>query len=131
MNDLHRLVFDDVSTGLSTMFSRDDDLDEPVAVNSEIDDEDGVIGDDLLSVVPWVFSCVHDGDFLGLFPTGRKLRIQGVTFVDSRRGETLMHRYVDWMGVATQLGLEVSTRVPVDEAEYRNVLASLRPGDNG
>jgi len=62
-----------------------------------------------------------------------ELEIHGVTFVDNRKDEVALYRYVDWMGVATQLGLEVSWRVPVDEVQYRAVLDTLDhdPADEG
>ncbi len=42
-----------------------------------------------------------------------------MTIVDNRKGETMLRRYVDWIGVIAQLGLDNSWRVPVTEAEYR------------
>jgi len=69
--------------------------------------------------VPWIYEGVHTGDLQGLFPTGRAVTIFGVTFVDDRGAERLFHRHVDWLGVFTQLGLELNWRVPVDEDEYR------------
>jgi len=120
--EILHVVQEDVMNGLRTMFSPDGKPEEAVIVNPNLDD--GVlIGNEKLAAVPWIYSCIHDGQFLGMFRTDRRLKIHGVTFVDNRRGETLMHRYVDWMGVANQLGLEVSTRVPVDQAQYRKVLS--------
>ena len=59
---------------------------------------------------------------LGIRPTNNPLEIHGVTFVVDRGGEPpQLYRYVDWMGVATQIGLEVSLRVPLDEEQYRNL----------
>jgi hypothetical protein len=135
------LVQDDVLYGLRTMFSPDGKPEDAVVVNPNLDDDGVLIGNERIWAVPWIYSCVHDINpdsegrgFLGMFRTDRRLQIHGVTFVDNRRGEPLMHRYVDWMGVANQLGLEVSTRVPVDEAQYRKVLSErdeLNKDDEG
>jgi hypothetical protein len=118
-----QLVQEDVLNGLRGMFGPDGKPEEAVKVNPNLDDDGALIGDERLAAVPWIYSCIHDGDFLGMFRSDLPLQIHGVTFVDNRKGETLMHRYVDWMGVANQLGLEVSTRVPVDESQYRKVLS--------
>jgi len=71
--------------------------------------------------VPWIYRCQHIGNFKGLLPTDRAIEMHGVTFVNFTQGEEtpVFHRYVDWLGVVNQLGLEVSWRVPVDEEQYR------------
>ena len=117
-------VSDDVTNGLKGSFGRRAESDEePVVVHPELDDGNQDGGEDQpvprLIAVPWIYRCVHDGDFQGLFRTGRELEIHGVTFVDGRTGTDVLARYVDWMGVVNQLGLDVSWRVPVDLDEYQ------------
>jgi hypothetical protein len=78
--------------------------------------------------VPWVYRCVHVGDFQKLLPTGREIEMHGVTFVNYTQGEEnpTFHRYVDWLGVVNQLGLEVSWRAPIEEHEYGDRLRDYR-----
>jgi hypothetical protein len=112
-------VTTDVVDGLKETFTqRDDDTSESFRVNVRFEEEVDVIGTDRIVAVPWTYSCRHTGDFHGLFRTGRELTIEGVTLVDYRSGELLLHRFVDWAGVIAQLGLEVSGRIPVTEDEY-------------
>jgi len=115
------VVRDDVIAGLGGGFSPrwEDDPDRDSFVVSKHFKEEEVIGNDTVVAVPWTYYAVHTGDFECLFRTGRPLTIEGMTFVDTRADEVMLHRYVDWMGVVTQLGLEVSWRIPVTEEEYR------------
>jgi predicted ester cyclase len=113
-----KMVMDDVVAGLAGTFSpREEDDIEPFRVAERFKEAD-VISNASVVAVPWSFSCRHTGDFHGLFRTGRDLQIEGMTLVDSRGGAPMLHRYVDWLGVIAQLGLEVSGRIPVTEAEY-------------
>jgi hypothetical protein len=91
---------------------------EAFSVSEAFGDDADMIGNDQVAAVPWTYHCLHNGNFQELFPTGRELFIQGMTLVDSRRGDPQLHRYVDWAGVYVQLGLEVSSRIPVTEDEY-------------
>jgi hypothetical protein len=79
------------------------------------------MGDSEVVPVGWIYRCRHSGDFQGLFPTNRELEIHGMTVVDYTRDRErpMFHRYVDWLGVITQLGLSVSWRIPVTEDEHR------------
>ena len=129
--EILRIVRSDIEQGLGPMFGPREVQGEAVIVNPDLDDEEESIGSERLTAVPWIYRCLHDGDFEGLFPTGVDLDIHGVTFVDNRKEELVLFRYVDWMGVATQLGLEVSWRVPVDEVQYRKVLDELDHDRNG
>jgi hypothetical protein len=109
------VVDDDITNGLGDIF-------EPispraVSVAQAFRDTETITNKEI-TAVPWTYQCRHVGDFNGVFPTGRNLEIQGVTFVDNRGGRTLLHRYVDWAGVFTQLGMAVSPRVSVTEEEY-------------
>jgi hypothetical protein len=113
------VVMDDVITGLGGGFSpRWDPADRDSFVVSKHFKEEDVIGSESVVAVPWTYYAAHTGDFECLFRTGREVTIEGMTFVDTRRDETVLHRYVDWIGVVTQLGLEVSWRIPVTEDEY-------------
>jgi hypothetical protein len=80
-------------------------------------------------VVPWIYYRRHDGDFQGMVRTERNVDIHGVTFVDNRGDETVLHRLVDWTGVLTQVVVEVSWRVPVNEEQYRANRRRLREED--
>jgi hypothetical protein len=117
------IVQKDIIAGLGGVFTADNEEDDDddmnaVRVADRFRDEE-VITNELVAAVPWVYRCRHTGDFNGLFPTGRSLEVKGVTFVDRREGQLLLHRYVDWEGVIAQLGLSVSWRVPVTEDEYK------------
>jgi hypothetical protein len=109
------IVRKDLVAGLSEAFSPEPDK-EPFVVAEPFRGEQ-TIDNERVYAVPWSFRCVHTGNFQGLFRTGRRLEIEGVTLVDRREG-VMLHRYVDWAGVIAQLGLTVSWRVPVTEAEY-------------
>jgi hypothetical protein len=124
--EIAQIVKEDVVYGLQGVFGRRVEFDEePVIVNPALDDGDAEQPIQSLTAVPWIYRCLHDGDFQGLFRTGKELEIHGVTFVDGRGGSQMLHRYVDWMGVVNQLGLDVSWRVPVDEDQYRRVRDQL------
>jgi hypothetical protein len=110
------LVQYDVQEGIGHIFAAEGD--HAVAVAKPFAGEERIANAHIVAV-PWTYRCRHAGDFQGLFPTGRELTIEGVTMVDSRQGKTVLHRYVDWMGVITQLGLDISWRVPVTEDEDR------------
>ena len=123
------IVKEDVVEGLKPGFSAlDGDADKAFVVAEHFRGEEEFIGNDRIAVVPWMYVCVHTGDFLCLFPTGRTLAIKGVTLVDHRGEDPLLHRHVDWGGVIVQLGLEVSGRIMVNEEEYAYGREILRAG---
>jgi hypothetical protein len=110
----------DVVAGFGPGFSprqSDDDDDEPFRVNERFKGV-ATISNEQVVAVPWTYLAKHTGDFHCLFATGRDVQIEGMTLVDSREGSPVLHRYVDWMGLAAQLGLEVSWRIAVTEEEY-------------
>ena len=109
------IVNDDITAGLGDIF---EPLDARSVMVAEAFRDTERISNSEVTAVPWSYQCRHTGDFYGVFPTGRNLEIQGVTFVDNRSGRTLLHRYVDWAGVFAQLGMSVSGRVSVTEEEY-------------
>ena len=112
MQDVHAIF----GAGFEPRNSDDDDL-QPFRANQRFRGA-AVISNDAVVAVPWTYLCKHTGDFQGLFPTGRDIQIEGTTLVDSRESPTVLHRFVDWMGLAAQLGLEVSWRIAVTEEEY-------------
>jgi hypothetical protein len=65
--------------------------------------------------VEWTFDGRHDGDgtFNGLSPTGRPVRVRGVTMIGLEGAKLKLCRYVDWAGLFAQLGLTLNWRVPV------------------
>ena len=123
--EIFQQVAADVERGFKGTFDPDPEQQDAVVPHPAFEGAEP-IANDVIAAVPWVYRCVHDGDFEGMFRTNRKLEIHGVTFVDNRKSETTMHRLVDWMGVVTQLGLEVSWRVPIDREQY---IAGRRPSD--
>ena len=116
-DDSFALVRDDVRVGIGDIFTTDGDFNEAFTVAKSFTEQE-VITNGSTFAVPWTYDCRHTGDFQGLFPTNRKLTIEGVTLLDTSGNEPLLHRYVDWVGVIAQLGIDVSWRVPVTEAEY-------------
>jgi steroid delta-isomerase-like uncharacterized protein len=54
----------------------------------------------------WILTGSHEGELLGLAPTGRMVRVEGATFTvmnnDGMVGED--HHYLDLAGLLTQLG---------------------------
>jgi hypothetical protein len=85
-----------------------------------VDERSGPAGGAGLAV-EWVFDGVHDGDgtFNGLSPTGRPVRVRGVTMMGLEDGRLRLHRYVDWAGLFAQLGLTLNWRLPVPAAPPR------------
>jgi hypothetical protein len=110
--EIIQLVGTDVTEGLKAMFEPTDGFRVREAF-------EGGIGDDVVAAVPWEYDCSHTGDFQGVFPTGRPMRIEGLTIVDQRGDQPAFTRYIDWTAVFGQLGMTVSTRVAVGEDEYR------------
>ena len=67
------------------------------------------------TAVVWRYRAVHDGDFMGLAPTGRELLIEGVTVATPGPDGWQLARYIDWLSVAGQLGLTLSGRPVVSK----------------
>ena len=110
--EIVRIVLDDVTHGLGGSFGPrgGDSSDEPVIIHPDLDDGDQTLLN--ITAVPWIYRCVHDGDFQGMFITGKELEIHGVTLVDGRGDTQVLYRYVDWLGVVNQLGLDVELARP-------------------
>ena len=74
--------------------------------------------------VAWAFDGIHtEGGVLnGLPPTGRDVRVQGLTVMGPGRDRDEygfeMWRYIDWIGLYSQLGLAMNWRVPITMAAY-------------
>jgi hypothetical protein len=109
------LVKGDILDVIGNVFTSDDD--DAFDVADEFRDSETIRNTDLIAV-PWTYRCYHTGDFQGLFPTWRELTIEGVTVIDTRGAAPMLRRYIDWLGVLTQLGVDVSLRLPVTEEEY-------------
>jgi hypothetical protein len=125
--EIFSTVANDVVNGLGRMFGGRLDG-TSVAVHPAFANEE-LIGNEQIAVVPWIYYGRHDGDFQGMVRTERDVDVHGITFVDRRGDDLVLHRLVDWMGVITQLGVEVSWRVPVDEEQYRANRDRLREED--
>ncbi|MGH2477885.1 MAG: ester cyclase, partial [Candidatus Limnocylindrales bacterium] len=54
----------------------------------------------------WILTGSHEGELLGLAPTGRKVRVEGATFTVMNDGGMVAedHHYLDLAGLLTQLG---------------------------
>ena len=109
------LVRNDMLDVIGNIFTADSD--DAFTVRDELRDGEVIRNEDIV-VVPWVYECVHTAPFQGLFATGRSLTIEGVTVIDTRPAEPMLQRFVDWLGVIAQLGIDVSWRLPVTEEEY-------------
>ena len=70
------------------------------------------------SVVQWRYEGrTPDDGFLGLGVPDTALAVHGVSLLDLRGEEPQFQRYIDWMGVYTQLGLSLSWRQPIEVPE--------------
>jgi hypothetical protein len=127
--DALQRVRGDIGKGVGEVFGPFDEaaVTVPEGLEHLIADTEGAV-----VAVPWIYSCRHIGNFKGLLPTDRPIEMHGVTFVNFTEGEDtpVFHRYIDWLGVVNQLGLEVSWRVPVDEDQYREGRRRMREWDN-
>lgn len=57
------------------------------------------------AVVQWALDGVDDGSgFNGMWPTGKAVRVTGVTVVEHANKPWLFHRHVDWNSLNAQLG---------------------------
>jgi hypothetical protein len=66
-------------------------------------------------MVRWRFTGSPGGSFLGLDVPPDGLVVHGVTLIEP--GNEMLHRFIDWAGVYTQLGLSLSWRqaIPVTD----------------
>jgi hypothetical protein len=65
----------------------------------------GALIDGSFAVVQWTFRGVDDGEgFNGMWPTGKSVRVTGVTVIDLSADPWQFHRHVDWNALNAQLG---------------------------
>jgi hypothetical protein len=100
-DDVFDIIQADLDKGFSGVFSADPGY---MHVDSTVPTPDGI------TAVMWQYHAVHDGDFLGLTPTGQSLVIDGVTIASQGQDGWQLRRYIDWMSVAGQLGMTLSGR---------------------
>jgi hypothetical protein len=93
----------------------------------------GLAPDDLVATaselvaVPWIYRCVHVGEFLGVPPTYVQLEIRGTTFVratSTQSANWVYYRYIDFIGVLHQMGVSTTTRPALTPEQYDNWLAN-------
>jgi hypothetical protein len=118
-------VRSDVETVLGARLSMDVQnggfaLAEPATFTNElpIQDPDGRV-----SVVVWEWKGIDVGLFNDperdehrrrIAPSGAEVIVRGVTLVTETEDGPLLHRYVDWLDVFSQVGITVSPRPIVD-----------------
>src|SRR4051812_40374217 len=87
---------------------------------------------DEVVAVPWVYPCVHIGEFLGVAPTFIRFELSGVTFVPTAGASDnwKYHRYIDFLYALQQMGVTL-TRPTLTSEEYRGIpnppAASVNP----
>jgi predicted ester cyclase len=104
--EMFTLVMNDIREGLKS-FS--DDVPGDFALVPPI--RQGLL-EEGVAVAAWEYTTTHHGLFLGLRPTGQEVTIRGVTLVENPDAgmDAVFHRYIDWVDVAVQLGLELTQR---------------------
>lgn len=70
------------------------------------------IGDDDVTVVPWVWSGTHTGVFADIRPTGYDVEVTGVTLLRREGDDLFHHRIVDWHTLYRQMGFLMVCRRP-------------------
>ena len=71
---------------------------------------DDIIAEGDKVAVRWVGDATHEGEFLGIEPTGKKVVITGVSFVHIVDGKILEEwSEMDLLGVIQQLGMYLTT----------------------
>ena len=99
--DVFDVIQVDLDKGFEGVFSAESGF---VHVDSTEPSPDGT------TAVAWQYHAVHDGEFLGLAPTRQSLVIEGVTLASQGPDGWQLRRYIDWLGVAAQLGMTLSGR---------------------
>lgn len=121
--DVIRIVGEDIELGLREIvpgagFRVHDEFRDTEARpinNGGVDGIDGAT----VTVVPWQYTGVHQGDLLGVSPRPgrpRELTIEGVTVVETNiDGQvTKMHRFVNWGQTLQDLDVRIYDRPVVD-----------------
>ena len=88
------------------------------------------VGNDHYSVVAWEFDASDDNGIDDLWPSYRPVRVEGVTIVHHDQPDDpttwRYYRYVDWNGVAAQLGASRGRSSVRERVERRD----QRPGQD-
>lgn len=112
------LVRDDVERGMGEWLRADTGIDgsgfrllepfdaEEVPINST---QTGTV------VIPWAWLGRHDGDVMGVTPTGRVIEVHGVTLVRDTDDGPRYSRFVDWVSALGQMGVGLFSRPVIDE----------------
>ena len=80
------------------------------AQNKQIDD---LIAEDDRVVGRFTIEATHTGNFLGIPPTGKRIRISGIDIVRIRDGQIVEHWYAeDALGLYRQLGVAPPRTMP-------------------
>jgi hypothetical protein len=111
-HDAREAVEHDVATALERQLPGG----EGFALATDVPDlEDNPMGNEgsTAIAVPWTWHGRNEG-LLGLAGTQRFVTVRGITIVTEGAGELLCQRYVDWLPVLSEAGLELSTRPIVD-----------------
>ena len=65
---------------------------------------------DSVSIVEYIFSGTHKGEFEGIDPTGKTMEVAGCSVIEVRNGKIVQERdYYDTMALLTQLGVAVTS----------------------
>jgi hypothetical protein len=100
---LRSVVEDDVRAVLEGPFPGELTIPEPFADALPIGGGD-------VTAVPWRWTGVHEGEFLGLRRTGRPVDVTGVTLLRAEGDALVFHRIVDWADLYAQIGDAVGGR---------------------
>jgi hypothetical protein len=89
---------------------------EGFAIAEPFTPTEGDVSNGRLGALAWTWSGQDTVGFNGMGPTGQDIVVRGVTVVEVRGEDDLLyHRYIDWTGVAGQLGLGFIGRTSVPE----------------
>ena len=119
------VVRGDVESVLGTRLSSDVEnggftLAEPAAFTNEIPIQDP---DGRVSAIAWEWKGIDVGLFNDpeleeqhrvFAPTGAEVTVRGVTLVTQTDDGPILHRYIDWLDVFTQVGITISPRPIID-----------------
>jgi len=106
------LVQQDVAAGLGHAF---DDRDDGFRVREDLLGDAFADGDRVVAI-PWELSCTHARPFLEIEATRIDLVIRGVTLVvEDRDKGVLLHRYIDWSQVMSDLSMSMTFRPALEK----------------
>lgn len=106
---LARLVREDVTEAFAAREGADDRGTSLPPVGGrravKILDDFGTLTSDTHGVVVWSYTGRNTQRFMGHAPTGRDIRVDGVTIVELDNPDTPYHRIIDWHSVFRQMGV--------------------------